>query len=735
MNVVLGDDRMLARYLAALVFATGMVVGASRGVAQEAKPADPAAKPKLNFQDHVQLVFREHCNTCHSADQAKGGLALDTFAATMRGGASGEVVFPGDLESSRLWALVAHLETPKMPPEQDKLPEAKLNLIKQWILDGALENAGSKAKTVKKPSLELKVTAGSAKPEGPPPMPESLPRDPYVVAPRPGAVTAIAASPWAPLVAVGGQKQVMLYHTDTGELLGFLPFPEGIPHVLKFSRSGSVLLVGGGRNGASGKVVLYEVKTGQRLAEIGDELDTVLAADVNDDLTIVALGGPRRLVKMFYVNDGSEVCPPLKKHTDWVYSIEFSPDGVLLASSDRSGGLVVWEGDTGREFHNLVGHKSGVTDVSWRADSNVLASSSEDGTIKLWEMDNGREIRSFSGAEGQGVQAVEFARDGRLVSVGRSKKAYLWSKEGQLVRAYAGFVDITMDVAISSDAKRLIAGDLQGGVRLFDAESDKLVADSNSNPPTLDGLIALETANVTRLTQEFTSAEAAHKEATTRLEQMRKTIDAAPAAAEAIKQRDAAKAQADKLATEASAKVKQTAEAVQKTRAAAQKARDESAAASKLATDKATAAKTLAADAKADKAAVAKAQKEAADALQASQAKATAAKQAADAESAAATAANQAATAMNAAAKAQTEAVAALEAARKQATAAKQAADNATKEKPAIEKLFNDRAQAVKAAKDALEQARVRVERAKGYKAASTKPASAQPGTVQASAK
>jgi len=47
--------------------------------------------------------------------------------------------------------------------------------------------------------------------------------------------------------AVGGQNQIILYNTDNLECLGVLPFTEGIPYVLKFSRNGSVLLAGGGR--------------------------------------------------------------------------------------------------------------------------------------------------------------------------------------------------------------------------------------------------------------------------------------------------------------------------------------------------------------------------------------------------------------------------------------------------------------------------------------------------------
>src|SRR5437660_140164 len=82
-----------------------------------------------------------------------------------------------------------------------------------------------------RPKIELKVTAGAARPEGPPPMPEGLSRQPTVYTPRAGAVTALAASPWAPLVAVAGHKQIVLYHSDSAQLLGVLPFVEGVPQV------------------------------------------------------------------------------------------------------------------------------------------------------------------------------------------------------------------------------------------------------------------------------------------------------------------------------------------------------------------------------------------------------------------------------------------------------------------------------------------------------------------------
>ena len=89
---------------------------------------------------------------------------------------------------------------------------------------------------------------------------------------------------------------------------------------------------------------------------MGDELDTVFGADVNETVNKIALGGPQKIVRVFQISSG-EVLFELKKHTDWIYCVDYSPDGVLVASGDRSGGLHVWEADTGRLYLDLIGHK------------------------------------------------------------------------------------------------------------------------------------------------------------------------------------------------------------------------------------------------------------------------------------------------------------------------------------------------------------------------------------------
>ncbi len=448
-------------------------------VAEEAKKSDA---PKVTYNDHIRPIFREHCLACHNSDKARGGLSLDSYAAVIEGGSGGDVVFPDDLDASRIWTMVTHQETPTMPPEADKIPQSKIDMLEKWIKGGLLENSGSTARKSRSVALALTITS-IGKPEGPAAMPEGVPQQPIIYTPRPGASTAIASSPWAPLVAIAGQKQIVLYNTDTAELLGVLPFLEGIPHVLKFSRNGEILMAGGGRGGHSGYVVLYNVRTGRKVTRLGDELDEVLAADISPDLKYVALGGPQKLVRIYSTTTG-ELVHQIKKHTDWIYAIEYSPDGVLLATADRSSGLLVWEADTAREYLNLTGHKGAVCDVSWRADSNVLASCSLDGSVKLWEMVNGNNIRSWA-AHGGGALSIDYARNGQIATSGKDRTAKIWDGNGKGLGSVPTMPEAVLEVAFSYDGKKVIAGDWTGTTKMWLTADRKEMAALQPNPPTL----------------------------------------------------------------------------------------------------------------------------------------------------------------------------------------------------------------------------------------------------------
>ncbi len=465
------------------------------------------AEDKVNFEDHVKPILREKCLSCHNTNKKTSDLDLSSYASLMQGGAAGASIEAGDSGASYLYSLVSHQSEPFMPPNADKLPDATLDIIKKWIDGGAPETSSSKVTLPKKKNTAMTVdVAAGARPAGDPPMPDVLNVEPVVHTATTTAVTAIATNPWSKLTAVAGQKQVVLYHTESLEPLGVLPFPEGTPRVLKFSRNGAMLLAGGGHGAAKGLCVVWDIKTGERVMTVGDELDEVLAADISADQSMVALGGPEKIVRVYNTLTG-ELAYDCRKHTDWIYSLEFSPDGVLLATTDRSGGLLVWEAHTGREYLTLSGHTAAVTSVSWRIDGNVLASASEDTTIRLWEMENGGQIKSW-GAHGGGVFSVEYTRDGRIVSSGRDRVTKLWDGNGTALKDFEAFSDLALQVTHCDETNRVIAGDWTGEVRVWNAVDGTRIGQLTPNPPTLESRLSAAQALVAPMTEKLASATA-----------------------------------------------------------------------------------------------------------------------------------------------------------------------------------------------------------------------------------
>jgi len=447
------------------------------------------AQDRATYQDDVLPLIEANCSKCHNADKKKADLDLTSYADALKGSGSGVIVASGSPDSSKLWKALTHAEEPFMPPNRPKLPDKELDVFRKWIAGGLLETAGGKAVVTANASMDLAlVTETVGKPDGPPPMPANSPLMPVLHTLRMNPVTGLAASPWAPLLAVAGQKQLLLFEADTLALIGILPFTEGQPYDVKFSRNGQLVLASGGRGASSGRVLVWDVVTGKRVMTLGDDYDTVLAADIRPDQSQVALGGPSRLVKIWSTKTG-ELQHKIKKHTEWVTAVAFSPNGQMLATADRNGGISLWDPDNAQELFTLAGHKSGVTALSWRGDSKFLASSSEDGTVKLWDAQEGRQAKSWT-AHGPGALCVSYAHDGRLVSCGRDNAVTLWNGNGGKVRNLDTGGDLPLRVAFSSDGKRIFASGFSGRVVAWTAADGKRVGEATSNPLVLAEQVA-----------------------------------------------------------------------------------------------------------------------------------------------------------------------------------------------------------------------------------------------------
>src|ERR1051325_256219 len=116
------------------------------------------AQEKVTFQDHILPVVEANCAKCHNSDKKKGDLDLTSYSAALAGGASGKVLVAGDVDASKLWKAINHLEDPNMPPNRGKIADQELALFRKWIAGGLLETLSSKA-IAGRPTVDLAIGA------------------------------------------------------------------------------------------------------------------------------------------------------------------------------------------------------------------------------------------------------------------------------------------------------------------------------------------------------------------------------------------------------------------------------------------------------------------------------------------------------------------------------------------------------------------------------------------------
>lgn len=88
------------------------------------------------FAEKVAPLFEKRCLSCHNSEVKKGGLSLATAEEALAGGETGQVIFPGDADSSVLLELVSG-DRPAMPKNAPPLSAEEVQLIRRWILEGA----------------------------------------------------------------------------------------------------------------------------------------------------------------------------------------------------------------------------------------------------------------------------------------------------------------------------------------------------------------------------------------------------------------------------------------------------------------------------------------------------------------------------------------------------------------------------------------------------------------------
>ena len=190
-------------------------------------------------------------------------------------------------------------------------------------------------------------------------------------------------------------------------------------HTVKFSADGRTVATV-----SFDSVKIWDVDTGQQVKTLEGPSGAGICAFSSDGRTVAAIDLNSETVRLWDAAAGREL-QVLEGHSfDSLYSVEFSPDGLKLASipSDDRFALEkghvtrLWDVATGRALKMLEGkHSSAVVDIGVGQEGNSFAFVVGNDVVR-WNAANGRIERVVQGASSQVGSILDLSPDGRTVA-------------------------------------------------------------------------------------------------------------------------------------------------------------------------------------------------------------------------------------------------------------------------------------------------------------------------------
>ncbi|MDG2380175.1 MAG: hypothetical protein P8N76_00735 [Pirellulaceae bacterium] len=118
----------------------------SRG--DESEEESSATAPQgISFTKQIAPILVKRCRSCH-IDKQEAELSLKSYASLLDGSESGAVIESGDASRSILVDLVQEGE---MPPKGSPVPDAEIQLLAEWVDEGAKFDGNDEGAPIKRP--------------------------------------------------------------------------------------------------------------------------------------------------------------------------------------------------------------------------------------------------------------------------------------------------------------------------------------------------------------------------------------------------------------------------------------------------------------------------------------------------------------------------------------------------------------------------------------------------------
>ena len=240
--------------------------------------------------------------------------------------------------------------------------------------------------------------------------------------------------------------------------------------------------------GADRKVKIWSLPAGTVAATSSAHEGAVTAAALSPDRKLLATGGADRKIKLWNAADGTAV-RALPGHDGAVTCLSFSPDGSKLLSGGADKKVKIWKVADGSLVGSMERHHAALVGVFLTP--GALVSASADGKFEISSEDGSTSIASIDTEHSGGLKAIATnpARQITFTAGGEGDLKY-WSPAGK-GKFEGGQGAVVTALALSADVKRLASAGADGKVKIWDAETHKLVKSIDSGSPGRINTLAL----------------------------------------------------------------------------------------------------------------------------------------------------------------------------------------------------------------------------------------------------
>ena len=227
---------------------------------------------------------------------------------------------------------------------------------------------------------------------------------------------------------------------------------------------------------------LYDVQTGKPLKLLTGHIGAVFSPDWQ---TFAKKGKDENTIELWDLHT-VKLKATFEGRTVRMRSVAFSPDGKMLASGDSTGGIWLWDIDTGEHKRIQTPHKS-VDKVIFSLDGPIIISQKHS-DFRSWDITTG-EFKAHLEDTAM-IYSVAFNPDGTLLYGASRNELRLWDPDTGKIKMRLGFESSYLHPVFSPDGQTIASARWSNSsVELWNPHTGKLKNTLIGNPKYVKGIV------------------------------------------------------------------------------------------------------------------------------------------------------------------------------------------------------------------------------------------------------